>query len=159
MKASILIAIVLLIVAACGPEHRGFDVLDSVYKIPNQDKAMLTLERDVEDHYEIKFSNAFESSKTFFVRGEVCSYNGSKPSFKGSDGKCLAGIMWNCKEMYVAIMPQDDPADYRVCGTALVHEFGHCLQILMGSGDPGHVNSEFWQIVETTNRHTCTRGW
>ena len=151
--------IVLVIVASCDAD-RGYDVDESIYKIPNQDKALLYTERAIEDHYNTHLGNTFENTTTHFVRGEVCPYNGNTPAMILDSGQCVAGIMYGCQEMYVAIMPQDDPADYRACGTALLHEFGHCLLMTMQiDPDANHTNSEFWGIVSQSNKYTCGRGW
>ena len=160
MRRSIfIVALVFALVAAC-QEHRGFDIDASIYKIPNQDKAMLLLERNVEDNYNVRLGNTFETSQVYFVRGVTCPYNGAAPAIILEDGSCVHGIMWNCQEMYVAVTPLDDPLDYRVCGTALLHEFGHCLlQAMDMPADITHENSELWDIVQKTNKDTCSRGW
>lgn len=151
----ILIALALL----AGCDSYRFDVDESIYKIPNQDKAMLTLERNVEDHYDLKLGNVFEDTTIHFVRG-YCPYEETRPAIVLDSGQCVAGIMWHCNEMYVAI--SNKPIEeLRVCGTALLHEFGHCLYqtLNQGNGDARHEDLEFWGIISETNHYACGREW
>jgi hypothetical protein len=59
--------------------------------------------------------------------------------------------------MYVALSNKDAN---RTCGSALLHEFGHCMLMDMGtSGDCDHSDTDFWQVIENARVEACNRGW
>lgn len=154
----ILIAIPIL--QACtpaGPEARGIEVSDEIYKVRNQDKAMLHTESMVEDEYGLEFEHLWQRSTVYWADTRCYYDDRYAVIYEYEDGppRCLAGIMFSCKEIIVA---RNDDLD--VCGTALVHEFGHCLAMqLFGHGDRDHLDSDFWGLIEFIDNDVCERDW
>jgi len=153
-------AIALYALAACAPAtpaERGIVVSEDIYKVRNQDKALLLTESMVEDEYGVRFENLWQDA-TIYWADTRCYYNDSYAVlYEYGDGppRCLAGITFSCNEVIVA-----RNADLDVCGTALVHEFGHCLAInLFGHGDADHLDVDFWGLVEFIADDVCERDW
>lgn len=150
--------IFILLLVACGPmtpEERGIKVTDD-FKIYNQDKAMFTLQYTIEDYYNVRMDNDFIFQTKVYWTDTPCPYSDDwAVVYKG---KCNAGRMWSCQEMYVA-KKKSDPD--HTCGTALLHEFGHCIRQELGfstSGDD-HWDDEFWGVVAEADAISCNRGW
>lgn len=154
-----LITACVLLSGAC--DNYRYDVDESIYKIPNQDKALLMLERNIEDFYGngLFLDNLFMDSNFLFVRGEPCPYNSQDSVIITDKGMCVGGIMTSCREMYVAI-PDDPVEDLTVCGTALLHEHGHCIRQFLGlANSNSHPDKEFWAVIQETNKYVCGRDW
>ena len=136
------------------PEERGIEVDHSIHKVYNQDKAMLLFEGMVEDFYDVKIPNRWNDTTVWWTT-TTCPYNDNPAVIY--DGECYFGRMWSCHEMYVAL-----PEEGKTCGSALLHEFGHCLMMMHVAGnnfgDANHV-TEIWDIVEEANQIACSRGW
>jgi hypothetical protein len=144
IRTSSLVALVALValMAACappGPEARGIPLRDcepgvecnvydsDIHKVYNQDKAMLMFERMVEDTFGRSFDNVWQSTEVWWTTAQ-CPYS-DEPAVV-QDNVCYHGKMYSCQEMYVAL-----PKTGKTCGSALLHEFGHCLSMhLAGSG-------------------------
>ena len=47
------------------------------------------------------------------------------------------------------------------CGTALLHEYGHCIRQELGFSTKGddHWDDEFWDIVAEAQKVSCDRNW
>lgn len=134
---------------------------DPPYKVHDQDKAMLLTESYVEDSYGLDLDRVWESSKVFWVT-TVCPYHKDQYAVVYK-GKCSYGRMWGCQDMYVALSNKDPE---RTCGSALVHEFGHCLRGKLGlptylcpGMDAPHKDIYFWSIIRRAHDETCNRGW
>lgn len=153
-------ALAILLLTACSvspPDRRGIDVAD-IYKVSGQDKAMLLAESMVEDAYGYELEHRWQDTTVYWT-DTVCYYDDSRYAvlYDYDDGppRCLAGLTFSCQEMYVAVN-----ADRTTCGTALVHEFGHCLHLeIFGIGDGGHTNADFWGLIADVAGLVCDRGW
>jgi hypothetical protein len=133
------------------PEERGIEVDRSIVKVYNQDKAMLLFESMVEDATSSELGNAFEETTVWWAT-TTCPYS-DDPAVVYK-GQCNYGRMWSCGEIYVAL-----PKAGKTCGSALIHEFGHCLSMhLDGHYDADH-NGYLWPIAQRASREACERGW
>ncbi len=133
------------------PEERGIEVDRDIYKVYNQDKAMLLFESMVEDATGHKFDNAFQAAQVWWATTR-CPYNDNPAVIY--EGECYFGRMWSCSEIYVAL-----PDSGTTCGSALLHEFAHCLSMLsVGHGDASHTGP-LWEVVAEANAISCGRGW
>ncbi len=148
--------ILALVATSCdtGPDHRGIEVNEDIIAVYNQDKAMLLFEAMVEDAFGVRLDNVWQDTTVWWA----------DTSCQGRDGYgiqwgrgCVAGIMWSCSEMYVALSNADPE---RTCGSALIHEFGHCLSghILGGQLDGEHAGP-IWDVVAEAGHIACARGW
>lgn len=155
------LAIMLSIVAACAPstpEERGIAVSEDIYKVRNQDKALLLTESMVEDEYGLEFEHTWQRSTVYWADTK-CYYDDSRYAvlYEYRDGppRCLNGITFGCDQIIVA---RNDDLD--VCGTALVHEFGHCLAVeIFGHGDGDHLDADYWGLIEFIAADVCEREW
>lgn len=142
-----------LVVASCiaGDDH-GIETAD-VYKVYEQDKAMLLAETRFEQYYGVE-STAFEWAEVQWTN-TPCPYKNAWAVVY--QDKCFYGITWDCDEIYVALN-KDEPN--RTCPTALMHEFGHCLRLDAGwDGDADHSEVEFWDFIGVVRKETCERDW
>ncbi len=120
-----------------------------------------------EDYYGLEFGHLFERTKVYWVDAVDCPYTGEGPAIVLDNLQCVGGIMYSCMEMYVATYRQERLEDYKVCGTALLHEFGHCIiqELSGGWGDAAHTLTPIWGgdgvegIVEHAYAYACARGW
>jgi len=139
---------------ACFSHESDSIEVANVYKVYNQDKAMLIVEGDFRDTYGLSSSNAFERAKIHWT-DTPCPYQDEWAVVV--DRHCHPGISWGCEKIFVA-MDQNNPN--RTCPTALVHEFGHCLRTDAGwDSDSGHKDKDFWDFIEAEHQETCDRGW
>jgi hypothetical protein len=132
------------------PEERGIEVDYSIHKVYNQDKAMLDLETTAEDHYGIRLDNLFEHTKVWWTTTR-CPYSDDPAVIYNNE--CFYGRMWGCMEIYTAL-----PESGVTCGSALVHEFAHCLMMEMfnNDGDADH-SSDIWALVSEAHNRACVR--
>ena len=131
------------------PEERGIEVDRSIVKVYNQDKAMLYLEGLAELHYSTKLGDAFEDAVIWWTT-TPCPWSGDPAVIY--EGQCNYGRMWSCGEIYVAL-----PSTGKTCGSALLHEYGHCLTMLIhGHGDAGHAG-DVWPLVAEAHGVSCAR--
>ncbi len=140
----------LLLFLACAPmspDERGIVVGPSIHKVLDQDKAMLRLEGIVSDYYNVPVYDLFEETKVWWATTR-CPYR-DEPAVVYRN-KCYHGRMSSCGEMYVAIAESG-----KTCGTALLHEFGHCLGMeLFGDADASH-SGDMWDLVATAHGLAC----
>ena len=145
-----------LLMGACdtGPEARGIEVTDD-HKIYNKEKSMYTLEYMVNDHYGKDITDLQFDSKVYWT-DTPCPYTDRWSVVK--DKVCYFGIMWSCGEMYVA---KNKNKPNNTCGTALLHEFGHCIRqrLQMPAHDGDHWDNEFWRVVAEAKMVSCDRSW
>ena len=132
-------------------EVAGIDVAHH-HAVPKERHAMLLFQGHVEAEYGVDLGNAWETASVEWVETD-CAGDGN-PGIFWYD-KCHAGLMFTCNEMYVA----GGPGENRVCGTALVHEFAHCLSYLMDGTYSGDHSADLFWLVWGTNREICGRGW
>jgi len=153
MRLILVIAILVSSCAPISPEERGIEVDHSIHKVYNQDKAMLMLERMAEDHFDRKLDNIFERAHIWWTT-TLCPYSDDPAVVY--EGQCYYGRMWSCQDMYVAL-----PISGKTCGSALLHEFAHCLTMhLAGSGWADHDHrGEIWDLVAEAHNISCERGW
>jgi hypothetical protein len=149
------ILLIIAMLAACGPmtpEDRGIEVDHAMSSLGvfNQSKAMLDLEGMAEDHYLAQLDNLFQDTQVWWTT-TLCPGTGS-PAVIYKD-KCNYGRMWNCQELYVAA-----PLNEKTCGSALLHEYAHCLRMALfeGDGDADHT-SDIWELVADAHDRACTR--
>lgn len=139
------------------PEERGVKVNRDIHRVYNQDKAMLFAESAVEDYYGISLGHAFEDTKVWWADTR-CPYSDNYAvviEYNGVPDRCFYGIMFSCQEIYVAVSEHG-----KTCGTALLHEFGHCLYSrIFYDFDREHVDQEFWGIIGASAAESCDRGW
>lgn len=163
----------LLVLSACSdvmsPRERGIKLTDCmgdsscdpyvppVIGVINQSKAMFTAQYLIEDAYEVDFGN-LSLEATVYWADTICPKDGLYKIIYGSE--CNYGRMWSCDEMYVALSNKNSE---RTCGSALVHEFGHCLYMDQidpyHTGCPDHSDTAFWNIIDGASTIACNRGW
>lgn len=125
------------------------------YKVHAQDKALLYTQFRVEDSYAVDLGETWEKAKVHWSE-EKCPYNRDDYAVVYRE-RCYYGIMFGCDAIYVALSNLDAE---RTCGSALLHEFGHCLLGAMGFPmDADHENDRFWTVIEDAHEETCERGW
>jgi len=134
------------------PEDRGIEVdrETSSLGVPVQSKALLQLEGMTEDLYSISLDNEFEDAVIWWTT-TTCPRTGDPAVIYESD--CFYGRMWGCQELYVAL-----PKSGKTCGSALLHEFAHCLMMVVfeGNGDASH-EGDIWDVVTEAHRLSCVR--
>ena len=150
------------------PEARGVELQDCdgiencdpfedhIVGVFNQNKAMFTAQFMVEDHYGEDFGDLTLNSTVYWTNTR-CPKDGQY-SVNHND-KCHYGKMWSCDEMYVALSGKDPEL---TCGSALLHEFGHCMKSKMTqfqSLDADHSDTEFWNVIREAHKISCDRGW
>lgn len=125
----------------------------SIVAVHDQGKAMLLARADVETHFDVVVP---EHDVNVSWTSTPCPYRLDHYAVVYRS-ECLYGIMWSCDEIFVALSNRDEQ---RTCGSALVHEYGHCLRLALGwSGDHNHSAGEFWAVNRATHHETCERGW
>ena len=143
--------------AACGPmtpEERGIKVNEDIIGVYNQDKAMFTAQYLVEDYYGVELGDLWTDAVVYWTDTK-CPKNGQYAVIY--DRECYYGIMWSCDEIYVALSNGDPET---TTGSALLHEFGHCMHMEMGlGGDTNHVDNEFWDVIIEAQDIARGRGW
>ena len=148
--------LILCLLIACGPmtpEERGIEVTDKI-GIFNQSKALFWTQTLTEDEYGVDLGD-LSTSAVIYWADTRCPKNGQYAVIY--KGQCNYGRMWSCDEIYVALSGIDSD---RTCGSALLHEFGHCLSMSMGlGGDHSHSDARLWAVIETAKRYACDRGW
>lgn len=147
----------LLFLVACDlTAPHGIEIAD-VYKIQGQDESLLLAWGRFEEHFKTVVPNpVIDDTVQVFWTDTPCPYRPEQWAVV-MDGRCYAGRMWGCDELYVA-MNSLDPN--KTCGTALLHEYGHCLSMQAGWGeDASHQNEELWDNIRTTKKEVCLRGW
>lgn len=143
-----------LLLASCSPltpDERGITVDRdlSALGVPVQSKALLELEGMAEDHYSVSLANAWQDAVVWWTTTK-CPKT-LDPAVIYQNG-CYYGRMWSCDEIYVAL-----PRGGTTCGSALLHEYGHCLRMLLfGDGDAGH-KSDIWELVAVAHERACVR--
>ncbi len=179
---------VLMGVFGCAPWN-GIEVDEDIYKIHDQDKAMLLTEVRVNDHYGVSLPHHDDIGADVKWTSTVCPYHMDRYAVV-LDNVCYNGIMWSCDQIYVALSNRDPE---RTCGSALLHEYGHCLLFTLGwedsaavfcsynrlaeehdtamaefnvvmddkswVGDRDHTNAEFWGVIVDVGKEACERGW
>ena len=149
--------LLLCMVASCGPmapEERGIKVSDRI-GVLNQSKAMFWAQTLVEDEYHVDLGDLSTQGVTVYWADTKCPKNGQYAVIY--NGNCNYGRMWSCDEMYVALSNLDPE---RTCGSALLHEFGHCLSMAMGNGgDAGHNDNRLWDVIAEASDFACNEGW
>jgi len=133
------------------PAERGIEVDASIYKIYNQDKALLMFERKVEDAFKVNIGNAFETA-TIYWADTKCPYNDENAVIYKN--RCYYGITFSCDEIYVAIGKTNS-----TCGTALIHEHAHCVLKKLGLNMDRDHTGPIWPIVVEAQNFACNRGW
>jgi hypothetical protein len=157
----VVIAMVSMIISLTGcisipypPDARGIEVAHEEV-IPNQWEAMFELEVRIADHFGIDVvltgGTIFDTTIVYWTDSDC---NGETGVVIDGDALCYRGVMWSCSEMYVALQP-----DNKICGTALLTEYGYCLRMTM-LGEHEYEDYEFWAIVQETNKYICdVKGW
>jgi hypothetical protein len=140
-----------LTLCSCDPD-RGIETAD-IHKVYNQDKALFLAEVRFEERFGVH-TDAYKYANVIWT-DTPCPYaDGNAVIY---EGECYHGLMFGCDEMYVAI---DENNPNRTCGTALMHEFGHCLWARAGKGfDGDHENPALWGFVKDVKKETCDRDW
>jgi len=149
-------AILAVLVMSCSPympNARGIKVVEGL-KLDNQAKAMLLTQKFVEDSMGFPSGSIWQDIEVFWSN-ETCTHsNGSTGRAVKYNGKCYAGIGFNCRELYVALS-----SGTRICGTALAHELTHCV-ILEATGDADKYHtSKAWDGTTLADEGICARGW
>jgi hypothetical protein len=137
------------------PEERGIEVADLI-GVFNQDKSMFTAQYMIEDAYGEDFGDLWADATVYWTDTR-CPKNGMYAVIYR--GQCNYGRMWSCGEMYVALSNLDPE---RTAGSALNHEFGHCMYMKMDphhTGCPDHSDIPFWDLIEESNNIAKERGW
>ena len=135
------------------PEERGIAVTDRI-GVFNQTKAMFAAQVQVEDEFGIELGD-LSTQVTVYWSDSICPRNGQFAVIY--KGQCNYGRMFSCSEMYVALSNLDSE---RTCGSALLHEFGHCMSMMMGNdGDANHSDSRLWNAIGDAMTVQCERGW
>lgn len=163
--------ITLLVLLSGCLESPGSDIEynKDIHKVYYQDGVLVYANGELNDYYG-KSGRSYEKVEVFWA-DTPCPY---RPGWSViDDGVCLAGKMFGCGEMYVAMNERD--VQSATCNTALVHEFGHCW--LMDHGIHNRVMHdhytnkeekdakppeyfEFWEgILKDIKLFTCDRGW
>lgn len=116
---------------------------------------MFTLEYMIKDEYKKDVTDLQFDSKVYWT-DTPCPYKDGWAVVK--DGVCYHGMMWSCSEMYVA-KNKNNPNN--TCGTALLHEFGHCIRQTLQFDTHGddHWDDRFWAVVAQAGMVSCDRGW
>lgn len=171
MSLTRLLTLTVIILSACNtvsyPEERGIrlqdcdnddedcDPYEEIIGVTNQTKAMFTAQYMVEDAYNERFGDLFNKRTTIYWVRTVCPEDGLYKVIHNKE--CVYGKMWSCDEMYVAVSNGDSK---RTCGSALLHEFGHCMLMEMGvNADTDHSNNAFWSVIEEAQDLSCDRDW
>lgn len=158
--ARFLLLAVILAASGCRksvPESRGVPVTD-IKVVGSQSKALFTAQFMVEDHYGVKFGDLHQNAKIWWTETK-CPKDDSGRNAVLYRGKCYAGLTFSCKEIYVALNSSDRG---KLCRTALLHEFGHCMRIEMTpnrDGDAAHADTEFWGVMQEADKVICGRNW
>lgn len=155
--------------SALTPEERGVKIQNCTGKtdcnpyenhiigIYNQNKALFTAQYIVEDHYDEDFGDLWADA-TIYWADTICPKNGSYELVY--EGECYYGFMWSCQEIFVALSNKDPT---NTCGSALLHEYGHCLYMTMktfdGNGNASHDDDEFWALIAEASLISCDRNW
>jgi hypothetical protein len=165
--------LVLFAITACtpilAPEERGIELQDCTGKddcnpfedhilgVYNQDKALFTAQYTVEDHYGHHFGSLWADAVVYWG-DTTCPRNGQYMMMH--EDECYYGLMWSCEEIYVAL---SNKGPENTCGSALLHEFGHCMYMEMktfdGNGNAAHDDDEFWSLIAEANLLSCNRSW
>lgn len=151
-------ALILVLLFNCSdvqtPDERGIQVTDRI-GVFNQSKAMFTAQFMVEDFFGADFGGLSTHGAVVYWTDTKCPKNDQYAVLY--EGKCNYGRMWSCQEMYVALSSLDSE---RTCGSALLHEFGHCLSMQLGQGgDSEHTNKDLWEVISEAKTIACDRGW
>lgn len=152
---------IILFLSSCDYSH-PVNINPDIYKIHNQDKSMMLTQGYVEYGYDVRLGRVAENAEVFWS-DDKCPYRMGDYAVVYKN-KCYYGLMWECDSMYVALSNKDP---LRTCGSALVHEFGHCLRGKMGFDpqlpcpgmDASHKDDEFWDIINQAHEESCNRGW
>ncbi len=165
-----ILLILTLLLSACAPE---MDIVprEDVKKVYNQDKAMMFFQGLVEREYDVNLDRLAEYTSPHVVWVEpTCPWGGPPLLYLESLDKCVYGVMFDCKNIYVGTM-DEAPEDLRTHDTALVHEFGHCVLMTMQRmrfpppglpqdyGDGDHSDERFWALVKEARDYTRQRDW
>ena len=149
----------ILLISACTevmtPEERGIEVNHDIIGVFNQEKAMFTAQYMVEDAYNVDLGD-LALDATVYWTDTICPKNGqSKLIYRG---ECYFGRMWSCDEMYVSVSSVDP---LKTSGTALLHGFGHCMQMKMGIPITETIeeDAKFWGTVYEAQDIARDRGW
>lgn len=151
MVRVILFSIMAALLVSCPTESgppRPIEVSTNGF-LPNQQKAkVLTLTR-VEEHLQMSLSIP---TNTWWTT-TPCPYSDEYPTAVVHDGKCYAGLLFSCGEIYVAERET-------VAHSAYIHELGHCILLHLGrDGDPEHKNQEWWNLIGEVKNEARNRGW
>lgn len=122
-----------------------------IYKIYNQDGAVLLANGVLADEYEIEHRPDYR----VLWSDERCPYSEGYAVIL--EGRCYYGLMVGCQHIYVALSNRDPE---RTCGSALLHEYGHCWRAYAGWGyDSDHTDDRFWDTVRVAQEIVCDRGF
>lgn len=166
MKLPSLFLLLLLLLTACFPEGGdgrlwGKDIpIAEVQHLETQD----TLLEDMIEKFEARWDKKFNSDhypNIWWTDTPCPDGSGNLKVFFREH--YFWGLTFDCGEMYVAFK---GGAEDKTCGTALVHEVGHCL--LMSSllhkeakeedvfyGDRYHKFTEFWEWTKEIKKYQC----
>lgn len=132
-------------------EYEDCEYESDYYKVYNQDKAMFLFQTMVEDKFAESFGDLFQEVDVRWVSTR-CPYS-DEPAVVYED-VCYHGIMWSCDELYVAV-----PDTERTCGSALLHEYAHCLSHQMTFSFDGQHLGPIWDVVAEASQIACEREW
>jgi hypothetical protein len=131
---------------------RGITV-DHTVVVEHERESMYLLQAYAEERYDINLGDLWFDADVSWVT-EDC--DGRPGVWWDREGYCVAGLMFSCSEIYVAI---DSPIEGTVCGTALLHEFGHCLADKIWGGINTNHTSAIFDDVAVVAADVCSRGW
>ena len=139
----------------------GIPVDDRLPKVRWQDKSMLLYESAVELAYGVELGHEWERANVHWSTEDGCPwYEGTQINVEPHG--CVWGVTYGCDQIYVAIDWDgvSDVRDLKPSGTALLHEFGHCLrEKVLGDPDGDHSDDDWWSLVADVRAETAVRGW
>jgi hypothetical protein len=153
--AVILTALTALLVSSCESHRWKFN--PDIVKVDFQDETILVLQRAIGEHYGIPRERFEAVDLNILWADEACPYKPSNVQaavWTYREHGCLAGQMFGCHEIYVALNVRG------VGWTALAHEVGHCYnQEVRGQYDRAHQDREYWDVVHGTAKFAREAGW
>jgi hypothetical protein len=156
-----ILLVFLIALVACGdidndraPEYRGIEGA-SRYRMYGQRQSMLLFQSLVEGAYGVRFGDLFAEIPDPFWVITKCPHDDDTAVVY--DGKCYHGLMFSCDEIYVAVSHLNPQ---KTCGTALIHEYAHCLSYMMsGNYDGAHLSDSLWSLAGVAHKEACARDW
>lgn len=172
-----------LVLAGCfgpyyPPDRYDIEVDESIVKVHDQDRVMLLMEARVATAFDADLPHHDDVDARVFWASTRCPYHLDSYMVVYQD-ECLYGIMFGCDEMFVALSNRDWGDPPHTCGSALTHEYGHCLLLELGwedaalpcsapaadpddlswVGDANHSWTEWWLLNANVHGEACDRGW